>query len=201
LGLALGHDAWDDTGTYEKNTTYLSASLSGARVRVTALTEFVRSETTAELTGLRRTTALSFDGSGYGAELAFDGDRVSLHASYLAYEYDDTVSRLLNFLASPTLTDRPRLDGLLGSGLTAAAALLDYSATVGADFYVGDSRIGISWLALRDIVSDGDAQSLRAEFQWPLSDHWSARLVGGVSDSDVDGSTFFGGVRFLFHSN
>jgi hypothetical protein len=128
------------------------------------------------------------------------GDRMSVWASYVAYSYDENVDRLITFLDNPNLARRPRLEALLGSGLTAAATLLDRSAVAGVDFYVRDLRLGVSYSLLTDIVTDSDSSSLRGEVEWPLTDHWSARVVAGVNDSDIESSTLFGGARLLYRS-
>jgi hypothetical protein len=200
VGMALAYDVWDDPDTYEKRTTHATLYLGNERFRAGVLAQAVESTTTAELALLRRRTSISFDGTGFGAELVLNGERLSAYASYIGYDYEENVDRLLTFLSNPTLARRPRLEALLGSGLTAAAALLDYSAMAGADLYAGDARIGVSYSLLRDLVTDADSSSLRAELEWPLSDRWSARLVAGVNDSDIESSALFGGARILYRS-
>jgi hypothetical protein len=199
-GVALGYESWDDADAYDKRTAHATLFVGNERARFGVIAQSVESETTAELGLLRRQVSIGFDGTGYGAEVSLNGDHMSAWASYLTYDYDENVDRLITFLATPSLTRRPRLDALLGSGLTAAAALLDYSAVVGMDFYVRRARIGVSYSSLRDIVTDSDASSLRCEVEWPLGSRWSARLIGGVTDSDIDSSALFGGARLLYHS-
>jgi hypothetical protein len=201
VGVALAYDTWDDSDAYEKRTTHASLYVGHERARFALLAQSVESETTADLLLLRRQVSIGFDGKGYGAELTLNGERVSGYASYLTYDYDESTDRLLTFLANPDLARRPRLDALAGSGLTAAAALLDRSATIGADFYVRRTRLGVSYSSVRDIVTESDSQSLRAEVEWPVATHWSVRLVGGMNDSDIESSALFGGARILFDSN
>jgi hypothetical protein len=199
-GVALGYDSWNDSGVYEKRTAHATFYVGNDRARFGLLAQSIESETTAEMLVLRRKTSLTFDGSGYGAELLVSGDRMSVWASYVVYSYDENVDRLITFLDNPNLARRPRLETLLGSGLTAAATLLDRSAVAGADFYVRDLRLGVSYSLLTDIVTDSDLSSLRGEVEWPLTDRWSARLVAGVNDSDIESSTLFGGARLLYRS-
>jgi hypothetical protein len=201
FGVGLAYDSWDDSNAYEKRTAHGTVYIGNERARVGLLAQSVTSTTTAQLALLRREVTIDFDGKGYGAELELNGERAGFYASYVSYDYDDNVNRLLTFLANPNLSQRPRLEALAGSGLTAAAALLDYSANVGANFYVRDSRIGVSYSLLRDLVSDSDSKSLRGEFEWPFADHWAARLTAGVNDSDIEDSAVLGGVRILYRSN
>ena len=201
FGVALAYDAWDDSGAYEKRTTHGTVYIGNDRARVGLLAQSVTSTTTAELALLRREVQIDFDGQGYGAELELNGEHAGFYASYVSYDYDDSVDRLIAFLANPNLSQRPRLEALAGSGLTAAAALLDHSANVGANVYVRNCRLGVSYTLLRDLVSDSDSSSVRGEIEWPFAARWAARLTAGVNDSDVENSALFGGVRILYRSN
>jgi hypothetical protein len=200
LGAAVAYDVWDDPANYGKSTFHATLFIGTDRVRIGLLAQSVESETTAQLGLLRREVTFDFDGTGYGAELTLNGNRLSAYASYLTYDYDENVDRLLSFLANPALSRRPRLDALVGSGLTAAAALLDYSVIAGVDLYAGRARFGFSCSFLRDVVSDSDSASLRAEVEWPLAAHWSAQVSAGVNDSDIESSALFAGGRILYRS-
>lgn len=201
LGAAIAYDVWDDPDNYAKRTLHATLFIGNDRLRLGVLAQSVESETTAQLGLFRREVTFDFDGTGYGAELTLNGNRVSAYASYLTYDYDENVDRLLSFLANPALARRPRLEALFGSGLTAAAALLDYSATVGLDVYAGRARFGFSCSLLRDAVSDSDSTSLRAQVEWPLAARWSAQVSAGVNDSDVESSALFAGGRILYRSH
>jgi hypothetical protein len=201
VGLAIAYDTWEDPDSYEKRNGHLTLYLGNERARIGLVAQSVSSKTTAQLALLRRTASIDFDGKGYGADLSLNSERTGFYASYVAYDYDDSTARLITFLSNPALARRPRLEALLGSSTTAAAALLDYSASVSADFYLARARIGVSWSMLRDIVSDSNSQTVKADVEWPVASHWSLRLTGGVNDSDLDSSVIFGGVRILFRSN
>ena len=198
LGFALGYDLWDDSNSYEKRTARGAVYLGGPRLRAGLLAESVTSETTAELTA-RRQTSLSFDGSGYGLDLRATGERGDLYATYLTYDYDESVGRLATFLSNPNLATRPRLESLVNSRLTAAAALLDNSLVVGGDVFIRQARIGLAFSQYQDIVSDSTTRAVQSDFEWSLSSRWAMRLTAGVSDSEETNSSVFGGVRILFH--
>jgi hypothetical protein len=200
LGFAVAYDTWDDPSAFEKRTAHAAIYVGGPSFRVGLLGETIASETTAELAVLRRRTSLAFDGSGYGIDVQVSGSRTDVYATYMSYDYKDNVDRLINFLSSPTLVRRPRIEALLSSGLTAAGALLDDSLTVGADVFVRQTRIGIAFAQFRDIVDDADIHTLQADVEWPLTARWSANVIAGMSDSDATDTTLFGGARLLFHS-
>ncbi len=200
LGISVGYDAWDDPSTFEKRTAHAALYIGGERARIGLLGESVNTETTAELALLRRRTSLEFNGAGYGVDGRLSGKHVDFYVRYMSYDYEDNIARLLNFLANPQLIARPRVEALINSGLTAAGALLDSSATAGVNIFVEHTRIGIAFSHYDELVANSDTQVLQADIEWPISEKWSANLLAGMSDSDTTDATLFGGARLLFHS-
>jgi hypothetical protein len=200
LGITVGYDAWDDPSTFEKRTAHAALYVGGDRARIGLLGESIETETTGELAVLRRRTSLAFNGTGYGVDARLSGKHVDFYVSYMSYDYQDNINRLLNFLADPSLIVRPRVEALINSGLTAAGALVESSATAGVDVFVKHTRIGIAFSQYDELVANSDTHTLHTDVEWPLSARWSANLLAGMSDSDTTDATLFGGARLLFHS-
>ena len=111
------------------------------------------------------------------------------------------MEQLLAFLKDPKLIKRPKLSSLVNSGLTTAGALLQRSVVLGTDYFKGENRIGLSWSQYHELVTDTRTNVLRAEYEWPVSEAWTAQVSAGASQTEHFGRTWFGGLRAAFYSH
>lgn len=199
VGVAAGYDAWQDSGSFGKNTARVTLLLGGERARFGLIGESVSSKTTLQLGILRdRSTTLDFDGRGFGGKITFYGSRADLHASFVSYSYDDRVERLQSFLANPTASRRPRLEQLGSSALTASDALLERATALGADFHFGARVLGLGLAQYQELLTDSDTTTATIDFSWHISQHWIAALTVGASDGEDRDATYFLGGHVTF---
>jgi hypothetical protein len=199
VGVAASYDAWQDSGSFGKNTGRVTLLFGGERARLGLIGESVSSTTTLQLGILRdRSVTLDFDGRGFGAKFTLYGSRADLHASFVSYSYDDRVDRLQTFLANPTASRRPRLEQLGSSALTVSDALLERATALGADFHFGARILGVGLAQYRELLTDSDTNTATIDFSWPVAQRWIAALTAGASDNDARATTYFLGGHVTF---
>jgi hypothetical protein len=200
VGVTVGYSIWDDRSNYAKETYHGAIYTGNDLARIGFVADSVNSDAKAEDIVLRgKRIRMAFAGMGYGVDGWLTFDRVSLYASYMGYHYGDRVRQVLAFLSDPALAKRPKLYNLANSGLTTAGALLHRSVITGADIFVAEQRIGVSWSQYHEMVTDTRTSVVQLEYEWPLSHAWSTQLTAAASQTAGFGRTWFGGARFTFY--
>ena len=148
------------------------------------------------LVGAARQSTVQFDGTGYGAELAFIGTRVNAAVHFIDYGYGRSMTRVRGVLAATDTTRFPRLQALVASMATRAAGAPDREIGVSLGREFSRSSVQGEWLLMRDALSGENTNSLSLIHSYRISKHLEMDTTLGLSDGAADGTLAFGGLAF-----
>lgn len=114
----------------------------------------------ATLLGQPRQRQVSFDGTGFGAEVAWYGEQWTASASFLDYGYGQSVQRVRNILDATDTIRFPRIAQLVGSMATRAASAADQEVGVSIGRQFARSSLSGDWQMQRDALTGEKSHSL-----------------------------------------
>lgn len=146
--------------------------------------------------GQMREATVAFDGAGFGGELSFTGERMSVAANFISQSYGRSLSRVRSAIAATDTTRFPRLQLLAASLVTRAAGATDreIGVTLGRQFT--RSSLQAQWLLLRDALTGDATHSLSLVHSHPFARHLEIDTTLGLSHGAADGTLAFGGLAF-----
>lgn len=150
--------------------------------------------TTQPVVGQSRDIEANFDGTGFGAELAWYGEQWNSAARFIGYSYGQNVDRLRTIVNSPTTSRFPRLAVLVGSVTTRAAGAPDreIGATLGREF--SKSSLQGDWTLQRDALTGVKYNSLSLVLGYHVTPHLELDTTGGFSHGGTQGTVAYGGL-------
>ena len=140
-----------------------------------------------------RPATITFDGTGYGADLAYFGEQWNAGVRYIDYSYGPSLARVQAVIDSPTTTEFPRVQALVDSILTRAAGAPDreISATFGRA--LKRTSLQGEWLMQRDALTQTDINSFSVRFGLRFNPHMElTTTLGMTAGGDSDNATFGG---------
>lgn len=147
----------------------------------------------------------------FGARIRFAPNDFAFYASGAYFDYDAAVDRLDARLDASRVPpgQRPALQQLLSNirqrlsearfrSLRLAGHLLEYAATVGVDYRLGDHLLNVEYVREREALTDATVDTAEAGWVLPLA---AADLEFRLGGSRVEGaeSIFYGGVSLTLY--
>jgi hypothetical protein len=197
----LGYSEWRDSNRYESRTPQLALAARVGDVELSLLAERrdIDIGYTVQLLLRDLERVFSFDGTGYGAGLAWTGTTWSAYGRALTYEYDESLDELIALAQRPDLRFLPRISSLVGSVLVLSQGALDWQAGAGVQRTFARSALSVDALAVRDAVEGADGRSISLTYAWSATRRLDLELTGGLNDTDGFDQSVFGGIAVVLH--
>jgi hypothetical protein len=150
--------------------------------------------------GGTRPAQVEFNGTGWGADLAFFGDEWNAGLRFLDYSYGRSMARVRAILNAPTTDRFPLLQVLINSVVTQAAGAPDreLSATLGREF--SRSSLQGDWVRQRDALTRTDINSLSLTHGYEFNQHLEINTTLGYSGGGGNGTIAFAGLALTLRN-
>lgn len=146
------------------------------------------------LAGQTRPLQVDFDGTGYGGELSYLGERWNAAVRGVFYSYGPSLARVRAAANAPTTTEFPRLSALVDSIITRGVSAPDHELSVTLGRTLTRSSLQANWVLQRDALTGADSMSLSLRHGYRFTPHVELATTLGMSDGDSYDSTAFGGL-------
>lgn len=180
-------DRWKDSG--QLRSTRLEGELGwmgNAGVALAALVAHHAMRVTYSNTvlGVTRERQIDFEGTGFGADLAYYGEAWTTGVGFITYDYGRNVERLRAVLESGNTERFPRLQQLIGSVATRAAGAPDreLSLALGRQFTHLSVMASVQWQ--RDALTAEESRSAGLTLGLTPWKHFGVDVSAGASKSD-----------------
>lgn len=205
-GLFVSADAerWRDSDQLRSTTLRGEVGwLSESGIVISALVadRHIDIDYTAIVLGQARDLQVDLDGTGFGGDLSYLGEKWSLGVRYMAYDYGGYVARVRNIRDAAETGRFPRLQRLIESVATRAAGAPDREMAVIVARQFGRHALSGDWQMQRDAVTGEETHSLGVTFGIELGERFVLDTLAGVSDSDRTGSVAWGGIALTLRTS
>lgn len=194
IGTALTLERWGESGSVESRDRALELYWDAPAFRIGVEREHRDIDIGFSFTG-----PLGVERSGE-APVDADGTRVALSVelgeAWRAYLSAARIDYSRDLAVLPRIA---RLNLLSTSTLTLAQSLIDRDTVVGAERLIGRRALNLTWARDRSGVDGSEVESLSGAYLFGAGARVDLELNVGVSDSDLLGSSVFGGVLVLFY--
>ncbi len=149
--------------------------------------------------GQAREHQIQFEGMGFGADLSYFGETWTAGVRFLDYDYGRSVDRVRAVLDSPSTERFPRLEQLIGSVVTRAAAAPDreLSLVLGRQFAKTSLTAMLQWQ--RDALTGDRMKSAGLTAGMTPAAHLGIDVSAGVSKGEA-GTALWGGFALTLRS-
>jgi hypothetical protein len=141
-----------------------------------------------------RPARVDFDGTGYGADLAWFGQQWNAGVRYVDYSYGPSLTRVRAAINSPNTTGFPRVQALVDSIVTRAAGAPEREVSVTLGRTLRRTSLQGEWLMQRDALTRTDINSVSLRFGYRLNSHAELTTTLGLSEGGASDSVTFGGM-------
>ena len=199
FGIAASLESWGNSDTVESIDTRTQLYFQKGGFRAALTGEFRNIDITVTVTTPERTfeqvNRISAD--AIGGSLRYSGDKFTMYASYLNYDYADDAPRLRAIIVVLDAVDR--LPGHTASDLTLANSFLDDTVTAGLDIELVESVFNVEYSRYSGTLDLRDTDSISAALLFPVGDRVDLELRLGRSSTDGFESSTFGGLTFFYY--
>lgn len=201
--IGASANRWKDSG--ELRATVLRGELgwmSAAGVALSALVTHraTRVDYTVNFLGQLRERQIDFDGTGFGGDVSYLGERWTAGVRFLRYDYGNNVERVRQAMESGDTERFPVLARLIGSVATRTAGSPDreLSFLLGREF--GEVSVTADVQLLRDALTGDRTKSGGLTVGFKPTPRFGVDVSGGVTDSDVAGNVPWAGLSLTLRS-
>lgn len=204
-GLFVSADAerWEDSGQLRSTTLRAEIGwLSASGIAISALVADRRLEIdyTATILDQTRELQVDLDGTGFGGDLSYLGEKWSAGLRFMDYDYNRTVARVRSILDAAETGRFPRLQALIASVATRAAGAPDRELAVIVSRQFARHYLSGDWQMQRDAVTGDETHTFGVTLGVELNERFVLDTLAGVSDSESTGSVPWGGLALTWRS-
>jgi hypothetical protein len=196
-------ERWKDSG--QLRTTTLRGELGWMSASGLALSALLTDRSldityAATVLGEPRELAIQFEGTGLGADVSWYGEAWTASLRFVEYDYGRNVQRVRNVINAPDTDRFPRIQGLIETITTRAAAAPDreLSLLLGRQFarssLTGDLQLQ------RDALTGEESWSLGLTLGREMGTQFTLDATLGFTDGDSIGTVPWGGLALSLHS-
>jgi hypothetical protein len=205
-GLFVSADAerWKDSGQLRSTMLRGEAgwmSESGFAISALVADRNLDIGYTATILGQTREFQANLDGTGFGGDLSYLGEKWSVGLRFTAYDYGRNVDRVRNIRDAAETGRFPRLQRLIASVATRAAGAPDREIAAIVSRQFPRHYVSSDWQMQRDAVTGDETHSLGVTLGFELGEHFVLDTMAGISDSDRTGSVGWGGIALTLRTS
>ncbi len=195
-GVRLAFDSFDDSSNYQARTLGARAWLAAGDFEIALLGK--RRDLSVELTfelplrTVRR--EVDFSALGAGVELSYARGNFNAYASALTYDYDEEFDQFIELADSPELSERPRIEALVGTFMTQAQGAIDRQYGAGIERAFGRHSVALDLANVHDAILEAGSTSVAITWRYAQSARLDWSVTGGFVDSDTWGNIGFAGL-------
>lgn len=195
-GVRLAFDSFDDSSNYRSRTLGVRAWLAAGDFEIALLGK--RRDQSVELTlelplrTVRR--EVEFSALGAGLELSYARGNFHAYASALTYDHDEEFDQFIELADSPQLSERPRIEALVGTFMTQAQGAIDRQYGAGVERAFGRHSVALDLANVHDAILDAGSTSVALTWRYAQSARFDWSVTGGFVDSDTWGNIGFAGL-------
>ena len=141
-----------------------------------------------------RPLQVDFDGTGYGGELSYFGERWNSAIRGVFYSYGPSLARVRAAASAPTTTEFPRLSALVDSIITRGVNAPEHELSFTLGRTLTRSSLQMDWVLQRDALTLADSMSLSLRHGYRFTPYVELATTLGMSDGDTYDSVAFGGL-------
>lgn len=204
LFASAGAERWRDSDQLRSTTLRAEVgwmSESGIAVSALVADRQIDIDYTATVLGQVREFQADLDGTGFGGDLSYLGEKWSMGLRYTAYDYGRNVARVRNIRDAAETGRFPRLQRLIESVATRAAGAPDREIAVILARQFRRHYLGSDWQMQRDAVTGDETHSVGVTFGIELGERFVLDTLAGISDSDRTGSVGWGGLALTLRTS
>jgi hypothetical protein len=196
-------DRWTDSNALR--STVLNGELGWMSTTGVALAALVTDRDmrvtyyTATVLGQPRERNIDFEGTGFGADLAYYGETWTAGVRFLEYDYGRSVARVRAAIDAAGTERFPRLDQLIGSVVTRAAGTPDreLSLLLGRQFAKNSLTAVLQWQ--RDALTGDESKSAGLTLGMRPAASLGVDISAGASKSEA-GTALWAGLTLTLRS-